>query len=394
MATWSFHSANSMIFGRGSLDQLADCVRKRHAKRVFVITDSILNRLGIVDQVVRRLQAAGFETAIFDAITPEPPVEQIQDAINSAKTFRPDLLIGLGGGSNMDAAKLAAVVLAHGGDCTDYVGDCRVPGPIFPLICIPTTSGTGSEVSAAAVFTDTAKQMKVSTLSPYLRPLVALIDPSLTDGCPPKVSADSGIDALTHAIEAYCAVDREEFRQRPPGGETVYQGRNPLSTTMARECILQVGQFLKRAVENGGDHEARDGMAMAATLGGLAFSNAGVALVHAMEYPVGGTVHVSHGAGNGLLLPYVMEYHCDCRKQEIASIGQLLTGRDQADGIQAVKDLRKAIGIPDRLREIGVTREMLPIFAERAFGIKRLMRTNPRMPESAQEILEIYQQAY
>jgi alcohol dehydrogenase class IV len=382
------------LFGRGAIEQLAAVVRRKNANRVFVVTDAVLKAVGIVERVVKPLASDGLAVEVFDAVTPEPPVEVIRQAADAARLFQPDLLIGLGGGSNMDAAKLVAVVLAHGGDPTDYVGDCRVPGPVFPLVCIPTTAGTGSEVSAAAVFTDTAQKMKVSTLSPHLRPAVAIVDPALTDGCPAKVTADSGIDALTHAIEASTAVAMDEFHRRPPGGETVYQGRNAMSQLVAMECIMLCGRFLARAVTDGSDTEARDHMAWAATLGGMAFSNAGVALVHAMEYPVGGAVHVSHGAGNGLLLPYVMEFNRREREDDIETIGIWLAGKVGVDGVEAVQRLKRQIGIPERLRDIGVTREMLPAFAERAFGIKRLMRTNPRVPVDAREILAIYERAF
>jgi alcohol dehydrogenase class IV len=311
------------------------------------------------------------------------------------------VLLGLGGGSNMDTAKLAALVLAHGGDPTDYVGDCRVPGPIFPVICVPTTAGTGSEVSAAAVFTDTAKQIKVSCLSPYMRATAAVVDPLLTVGCPPKVTADSGIDALTHAIEAFTAVDQDEFVRRP-GGQSGYQGKNPMADAMAAQCISLVSQYLRRAVADGGDLEARENMALAATMGGLAFANAGVALVHAMEYPVGGAVHVSHGAGNGLLLPYVMRFNLPARAATLAELVGIFhvpyrsaEPEDMAEVvIQSVEQLRADIGIPTRLRDIGVTEDMLPGFAEKAYAIKRLMRTNPRMPQSADEILAIYRAAF
>jgi alcohol dehydrogenase class IV len=392
-APWSFHSAGSLVFGRHSVTQLGDIAHRLHAKRVLVVTDATLAKVGIVDQVVTSLAASGTTVDVFTGCLPEPPVEVILQAATAARQFRPDVLVGLGGGSNMDAAKLVAVLLAHGGEPADWVGDSRVPGPVFPLICVPTTAGTGSEVSAAAVFTDTAKQIKVSTLSQHLRPRYAVVDPLLTVGCPKRVTADSGIDALTHAIEAYTAADQAEFVQRP-GGATVYQGKNPMADMMAVECIELVGRFLRRAVSDPNDLEARDGMALAATLGGLAFSNAGVALVHAMEYPVGGAVHVSHGAGNGLLLPFVMRFNAAVRQQEIAQIGVYLGERFGSDTIAAVEQLRADIGIPTRLRDIGVKEEMLPAFAEKAFAIKRLMRVNPRMPQSAEQILEIYQTAY
>ncbi len=387
---WSFHSATSLIFGRDAVRQVGDIAKRYRATRAFVVTDAVLVKAGIVDRVHRPLLAAGLKVDIFDAVQPEPTLEIIRTAIDAARRFQPDLIVGLGGGSNIDAAKLVAIVLAHGNDPTDYTGDCRVPGPVTPLICIPTTAGTGSEVSAAAVFTDTERKIKVSCLSNYLRPLVAIVDPMLTVSCPPKVTADSGIDALTHAIEALTAVDQAEFESRPPGGETVYQGNNPMADAMAKECIALVGKFLRRAVRDGNDLEARDGMALAATLGGLAFSNAGVALVHAMEYPVGGAVHVSHGAGNGLLLPYVMRFNRIDRERQFAEIGQLL-GSD--DAIGTIEQLRIDIGIPTRLRDLGVTSEMLPDLADKAFAIERLLRVNPRMP-TRDDILDIYRNAW
>jgi alcohol dehydrogenase class IV len=267
-----------------------------------------------------------------------------------------------------------------------------VPGPVKPLICVPTTAGTGSEVSAAAVFTDTSNHIKVSCLSPFLRPAFAIVDPLFTVSCPPKVTADSGIDALTHAIEGFCAVANDDF-PLPSGERTVYQGKNPLADAMAREAITLVGKFLRRAVKDAHDLEARDGMALAATLGGLAFSNAGVALVHAMEYPVGGAVHVSHGAGNGLLLPFVMEFNRPNAQHTLAQLPALL-GEPERDAVEIVTQLRADIGIPLRLHDIGVKEEMLPGFAEKAFAIKRLMRVNPRMPQSADEILGIYRAAF
>ena len=402
MSPWTFHSAGSLVFGRDAVTRLGAVADRLKARRVFVITDSNLIAAGVVDRVKRQLGDAGVTVGVFDGGKPEPPVEVVREAVTAARAFAPDAILGLGGGSNMDVSKLVALVLAHGGDPTDYVGDCRVPGPVFPLICVPTTAGTGSEVSAAAVFTDTAKQIKVSCLSPYLRPAVAVVDPMLTVGCPAKVTADSGIDALTHAIEAFTAADQEEFLKRP-GSETVYQGKNPLADVMALNCITLVGRYLRRAVHNGNDLEAREAMALAATYGGLAFANAGVALVHAMEYPVGGAVHVSHGAGNGLLLPYVMRYNAAVRGPVIGIIGPMMGAPlnqttfpyDKAEqAIQAVEKLRADIGIPTRLRDIGVTEDMLPGFAEKAFGIKRLLRVNPRVPGSADEILAIYRAAF
>ncbi len=402
MRTWSFSSAGALFFGRNAVRiHLRDACERLGAKRAFIVTDAILVKAGLLAQTAESLTAGGVVFESFDRITPEPGVELVRECVAAARAFNPDVVIGLGGGSNMDTAKLVSMILAHGGDPLDYTGDCRIPGPVKPLICIPTTAGTGSEVSAAAVFTDTANHIKVSCLSPFLRPAFAIVDPLFTVSCPTKVTADSGIDALTHAIEAYCAVGNDDF-PLPSGEKSVYQGKNPMADSNALMCISLVGRYLRRAVADGNDLEARDGMALAATLGGLAFSNAGVALVHAMEYPVGGAVHVSHGAGNGLLLPFVMRFNLEKRLEETTQIG-LELGAEMCHGtreenaevvLREIEQLRADIGIPLRLRDIGVTEDMLPGFAAKAFAIKRLMRVNPRMPQSADEILGIYRAAF
>jgi alcohol dehydrogenase len=275
-----------------------------------------------------------------------------------------------------------------------------VPGPVWPLICVPTTAGTGSEVSGASVLTDTENHIKVGVLSNHLRPRVAVVDPLLTVSCPPKVTADSGIDALTHAIEAYTAVDNATF-PLPAGERSIYQGRHPLGDLLAEKAVALIGGNLRRAVQHGDDLEARENMALGATLAGMAFSNVGVAVVHALEYPVGGATHCSHGAGNGLLLPFVMRFNLAARQNEFAAIARLL-GEDVAGlneqqsaerAVVAVEKLRADIGIPLRLRDLGVNEMQLRPFAEKAFGIQRILRVNPVVP-TVDNLLSILQCAY
>jgi alcohol dehydrogenase class IV len=222
----------------------------------------------------------------------------------------------------------------------------------------------------------------------------------LTVSCPPKVTADSGIDALTHAIEAYTAVDSADF-PLPPGERSVYQGRHPLSDVLAEKAIRLVGTHLRWAVHHGGDLEAREGMALAAAVAGLSFSNVGVALVHALEYPVGGATGCSHGAGNGLLLPYVMRFNLPARRAEFARIAEWL-GEDvrglsmdaAADrAVAAVERLRADIGVPGRLRELGAREDQLPEFAAKAFAIKRILRVNPR-PATVEDCEAILRSAW
>jgi alcohol dehydrogenase class IV len=386
--TWTFHSAGQLLFGREAVQQLGEVAGRLGARRLLVVTDPILSKTGLVERVQKALGAGAVTVEVFTGGEPEPSMRAADAAISLARTFRPDAVLGLGGGSNMDLAKITATVLTHGGAPRDYVGDDKIPGPIMPLICVPTTAGTGSEVSAAAVLTDTDNHIKVGILSNYLRPRVALVDPLMTVSCPPKVTADSGIDALTHAIEAFTAVDNATF-PLPAEERSVYQG------------IALLGANLRRAVADGSDLDAREGMALGATLAGLAFSNVGVALVHALEYPVGGATHCSHGCGNGLLLPFVMRFNLPERQREMAAIARLLgddvAGLSEAEaagrGIAAVERLRGDIGIPQQLRDIGVRQDQLRPFAEKAFGIRRILRVNPRTV-TVDDLVGILQEAY
>jgi len=396
--TFTFFTAGQLLFGRNAVRQLGEIAGRFQSQRILIVTDKILVKAGLVERT--RESLAGKTIEVFDGGEPEPTLEVVRRCVEVAKKLRPDLVIGLGGGSNMDAAKIASIAITHGGDPRDYVGENKVPGPILPLICLPTTAGTGSEVSPAAVFTDTERETKVSCLSNYLRPAAAIVDPLFTVSCPPKVTADSGIDALTHAIEGYTAIDNARF-SLPPDERSVYQGKNPMADMMAEKAIRLVGRFLRRAHRDGNDLEARDGMALAATLGGLAFTNSGVALVHAMEYPVAAAVHVSHGAGNGLLLPFVMRYNLAHNLQAFAEIAGFL-GEKVADldteaaaerAVQAVEKLKADLGIPARLRDLGVKTEHFRPFAEKAFSLKRLMRVNPRYP-TQDEIENVYRQAW
>lgn len=394
--TWSFHTAGQLLFGNGAVAGLGEWTRRRGLARLFLVTDKQLVAAGLVERAVAPLSAAGIAVQVFDGGQAEPAIALAVEAAAAARQFRPAAVLGLGGGSNMDLAKIVAVLLTHGGEPAQYFNYDNVPGPVLPLLCIPTTAGTGSEVSHAAVLTDTQNQIKASTLSQYLRPALALVDPELTYTCPRTVTADSGIDALTHAIEAYTAIDFSDLPQ-PLG----YEGKIPLADCLAEKAIALIGQHLVAAVEDGSNRAARDGMALAATLAGMAFSNSAVALVHALEYPLGAVLHCSHGAGNGLLLPHVMRYNLPAREAQFARIAELLgedtRGQSQTAAaeraIAAVERISAAIGIPQRIADLGGRREQLPVFAEKTFAIKRLMNVNPRTPTQA-DLLDILEAAF
>src|SRR5262245_6450459 len=358
---WNFHAAGQLVFGRGSVRQIGSLISRHKLRRVFVVTDPRLVAAGLTDRVLEPLAAEGIVREVFSGGEPEPAVHTAVVASQAARHFQPDCVLGLGGGSNMDLAKIVAILLTHSGEPARYFGFDNVPGPVLPLVCVPTTAGTGSEVSHAAVLTEPANHIKVGTLSQFLRPALAVVDPALSDGCPKQVTADSGIDALTHAIEAYTAIDFDQL-DAPDGAPVAYEGRYPLGECLAEKAIALTGQHLVAAVEDGTNKAARDGMALAATIAGLAFSNCAVALVHALEYPLGGAVHVSHGTGNGLLLPFVMRFNLPVRQTAFARIAALLgentAGLSEAAAagraIAAVERIRAAIGIPQRLRDLGV----------------------------------------
>ena len=397
---WNFYSAGRIVFGSGVIRRLGQFLQPLKAKNVLIVTDAILAKVGIVDQVLSPLTEAGLQVDVFDGGEPEPSFAVADRAIELALRNRPDVIVGVGGGSNLDLAKIVANIVTHGGMYKDYLGYGKVPGPIMPLVCVPTTAGTGSEVSHAAVLTDTQNQTKVSSLSHYLRPWLAVVDPKLTLTCPPRASADSGIDALTHAIEAFTAVRFDEM-DVPADEPFPYDGKQPIGDCLAERAIELIGQHLTTVVREPGNLVAREGMALAATLAGLAFSNNAVAVVHALEYPIGGALHCSHGAGNGLLLPYVMRFNLPNRTAEFARIARLLgeetTGLSESaaaeKAISAVERIRAEIGIPQRIRELGGTVDQLPIFAKKSFEIKRLMLLNGRTPTEA-DLLEILQAAY
>ena len=397
---WTFGSAGELMFGPGTVAHLGRAVTRRGWKRVLVVTDQNLVRAGVAQRIVESLDRTGCMVAAFHGGQAEPTLAVADAAREAARESTPDAILGLGGGSNLDLAKFTALLHTHGGVPSDYFGFDRVPGPVTPVIGVPTTSGTGSEVSHATVLTDTVQGIKVSTLSPYLRPALAIVDPDLTASCPPRAAADAGIDALTHAIEAYTATDYRELAI-PPEEAAPYSGRMPLTDCLAEKAIELIGRHLVDAVCGARSPEAREGMSLAATLAGLAFSNAAVAVVHALEYPLGAAVHCSHGAGNGLLLPHVMRFNLPARTRELARVAALLgvdtaglaDGEAALAGIARVEAINRAIGIPARLRDLGATREQLPALAEKAAAIRRLMLLNPRSA-SREDLLRLYETAY
>jgi alcohol dehydrogenase class IV len=397
---WRFRTAGEVIFGQGTVGRTGEVAHRLGAQRVLLVTDPGLVAAGLHRGVEQSLADAGIAVDRFDGGEAKPTLEAVAACVARTQGKDYDVLVALGGGSNIDLAKAAAVVLRHGGAAETYFGVNQVPGPIIPLVAVSTTAGTGSEVSAASVLADPANNRRGSILSETLRPQAAIYDPLLTLSCPQVVTADAGIDALSHAVEAYMVVDyRIEMEGELPLG--IYQGRYPLSDVLAEKAIGLIGQYLRRAVYEGGDVEAREGMHLASLLAGMSFSNAGLTAVHALEYPVGVMTGCTHGAGNGLFLPYVMEYNIPACPERLATVAELLgeevrglslrTAAERA--VEAVQCLKEEIGIPMRLRDLGVEETELRSLAEDTAQIARLLRANPR-PLNADSLEGILRRAW
>ncbi|MET3825418.1 alcohol dehydrogenase class IV [Sphingomonas sp. PvP055] len=319
---------------------------------------------------------------VFDGTIPDLPLQSIDTCIDQVRAFAPDVVIGVGGGSSIDLAKVVAVLLTHGGSVRDYYGEFAVPGPVIPLIAIPTTSGTGSEVTPVAVVADEERGAKVGIASPHLIPQVAICDPELTVTCPPALTAFSGSDALTHAVEAFTTLARPIDAMLTE--EHVFVGKNVLSDHMAKLAVTNVFKYLERAYRDGSDIEAREGIMLASLAAGCAFGTAGTAAAHALQYPVGNLTHTAHGLGVATLLPFVMQFNRPACAPAFAELAELigLTGEDEAARsqafIDAVADLFARIDIPLSLEALGLRADQQDFVAEHSLDAARLIKNNPR----------------
>lgn len=378
----------NLVFGAGQRAALAGYVAPL-GKRALLVTDERLADDAAFRAMVDQLGQAGIKVDVYAGTVAELPASCILDGLEHGRRFGADVIVGIGGGSCLDAAKMIALLLSHGGKASDYYGEFKVPGPILPLVAVPTTAGTGSEVTPVAVISDPDRTVKVGIASPHLIPHTAICDPELTYSCPPGLTAVSGADALTHAIEAFTtlrrAVDAETIH------EHVFVGKNAFSDHYALQSIRLISGSLKAAYDDGADHAARERLMMGATLAGLAFGTAGTAAAHAVQYPVGALTHTAHGAGVAVMMPYVMEFNRDHAEAEMAVIAEAMgvvdAGPDQAGkagaAIDAVAGLFAAVGIPKTLRDLGLREDDLAWTAEAALGAVRLIKNNPRPLDTA-----------
>ena len=365
---FDFHSTRSIFVQRGGSAELAKMTRDQGARKVLIVTDPGVLAAGLLEKALPQFKKLNISVHIFSDVRADPPVEVIEAAVQVAQENQIDCVVGFGGGSSMDVAKLVALLSLGNEQLADIYGIGNVKGPRLPLILVPTTAGTGSEVTKSSVVTVSEREKK-GVLSPYLLPDVALLDAELTLGLPAHVTAATGIDAMVHAIEAF----------------TTRHLKNPMADCLAKEALRLLSNNLHRSVVDGGDIEARENMLLGACLAGMAFTNAPVAGVHALAYPIGARFHVPHGLSNSLVLAPVMRFNLDVAHTMYAELGQIikpgLQGSTMDQGAQLVDYLAAfagELGLPTRLRDVGITDADIDQLATDAMLQTRLLMNSPR----------------
>lgn len=368
----------------GAATTLGESLGTRFTQRnVLLVTDAGLIQAGVIDPVRAALQDAGFHITVFDQVVADPPEQTVQECTSLAIEKQVDLIIGIGGGSSLDVAKVVAILAMENQTLPEIYGIGKVVGQRLPLVLIPTTAGTGSEVTNIAIIT-TGEKTKMGVVSSQLYADYVLLDAALTVGLSPLQTAATGIDAMVHAIEAY----------------TGRHKKNPLSDALAREAFKLLTANLVAACEQGNNREAREAMLLGATLAGQAFSNSPVAAVHALAYPLGGHYHIAHGLSNALMLAPVLRYNATTAHAlyaELATVVGITEQGDTATRAQAfvtfMVDLIARSGSPHRLRDVQVTEESLPRLAADAMLQTRLLTNNPREIDE-QTALRLYKEAF
>ena len=384
MRPFTFNTTPVVRFAPNGLNDLAAIAGDLLGKRIVIVTDRGMVATGIPARAARALEQSGATVQMFDTVTADPPETIILAATQLMQDFDATSVIGLGGGSSLDVAKLSAALAKSGAALRDCYGVGLLPTGRLPLVLIPTTAGTGSEVTPISIVT-TGENTKMGVVSAVLLPDIALLDPLLTLGLPAHVTAATGIDAMVHAIEAYCSVS---------------PNNNPVSRALAREALRLMGPALETAVAEPDNVGARSDMLLGSLLAGQAFANSPVAAMHALAYPIGGRFKVPHGLSNALVLPHVLRFNAQTAPDGYAEIAPLLfahlagTTTEVAlafcDELQA---LALRCGLPARLREVGIGQDNLGAMADDAMQQTRLLVNNPRRVTRA-DALAIYQTAW
>lgn len=370
-----------LVFGNGTLLQLAEDILQLKPSRIFIATIEPLRTA--IDPFVKRFPDNKIEVLLDTSIMQEPYFSDFEKLMQQVAPYNPDVVIGIGGGSVLDIAKLVAAQLENEQQLKDYAGIGLLKGRKKKLVCVPATSGTGSEVSPNAILVDDADGQKKGIISPYLVPDIVYVDPLLTLTVPPAITAATGLDALTHCLEAYT----NKFSQ-------------PFIDMYAYEGMRLIAAHIVTAVKDGMNREAREKVAMGSLLGGFCLGPVNTAGVHALSYPLGSMFHLAHGLSNALLLPYVMEYNIPAAAKKYADVAIALGCERQSSdeatakaGVQKIRELIKDCGIPATLQEVNVPATAIPQMAADAMKIQRLLKNNPRLIEE-KDAVDIYKAAY
>ncbi|NMG40397.1 iron-containing alcohol dehydrogenase [Chelativorans sp. ZYF759] len=386
LAPFSFHTTPGLVFRPSAAGELGAIAASRLGGSVLFVTDPGLTRLGLGEPAIASLQEAGLKVTVFDAVEADPSLATLMKAVEIGRAANATGVAGFGGGSSLDVAKLAALLLGSGEDLDEAWGVGNAKGPRLPLVLVPTTAGTGSEVTPVSIIT-VGQEEKRGVSSALLLPDIAVLDPDLTLGLPPAITAATGIDAMVHAIEAYASRSANN---------------NPLSKTLAREALRLLAANIETAVFDGQNMEARSAMLLGSMLAGQAFANSPVAAVHALAYPIGGTFHVPHGLSNALVLPHVLRFNAPEAAHLYAEIAgdcfPDLAGGDDTQGrcsafIERLAGLSARVGLQQRLRDVGIGEEHLAKMAADAMKQQRLLVNNPRAVSQA-DALDIYRAAW
>ncbi|MTI04451.1 iron-containing alcohol dehydrogenase, partial [Roseibium denhamense] len=368
---FSFNTSGRIVFQEGAAADLGTHAADFLGARPFLITDPGIVSLGLQEECVSALATQGLAVGQYAEVAADPPQKLVEEAVAAAQDHGATSIVGFGGGSSLDVAKLVALLLGSGEDLNHAWGIGNAKGPRLPLILLPTTAGTGSEVTPISIVTVGADE-KRGVVSPLLLPDLAVLDPLLTLGLPAHVTAATGVDAMVHAIEAYASKSANN---------------NPLSRTLAIEALKLLGTHIETAVFEPGNKEARGGMLLGSMLAGMAFANSPVAAVHALAYPIGGTFHVPHGLSNALVLPHVLEHNNAVASETYAELApalfpdliDLANPNDRADAFaKRLAGLTEKLGLQTRLSEVGISENDLPKMASDAMKQTRLLVNNPR----------------
>ncbi|MBM4432705.1 MAG: iron-containing alcohol dehydrogenase [Chloroflexi bacterium] len=365
----AFLSPNKVILGNGAVSRVGDEAKKLGGTKALIVTDEGVVKAGLVKDAEASLKAQKIEVGIYDKVKPEPPARLVDECAEAVRSNGYDIIIGIGGGSSLDVAKGASVIATNKGKATDYVGDNLVPRRGVPKILIPTTAGSGSEVTRGVVMTDEADNSKKVVFSDFVLGDVAIVDPLLTVSMPPAVTADTGMDALVHAIESYVSVNA-----------------TPFSDMLAMEAIRLIAEYLPIAYAKANNIEARFNMSFAATLAGAAFVSGGLGAVHGLAYPLGTEYHWPHGRSNAVMLPYVVDFNKIGNLNKYAAIaqamGENIEGLSKYEAAEILVDslfgLLDILHIPAKLSDYGISEKDVPKLVAGGMKQSRLFVPNPR----------------